>query len=498
MLILSLFILSSLVAGYTYSVVVAPQGSWFTDKDSTPTNIFTAGTLLIDTEGPEIFTGENNFEEGHNLIPGQCTELVYTINKKGTKSTYIRVSFDGYWKKTFHRNIATATAQYNGNTITATSAAHYSFGGNDFVDFDSSASDPADYGFSDFGLNKTQFDPLPVSIVFTPSEGNGGNGDINDFDYPPKDCNVTVGNVIAQPSPYHPGDPYKWIDNNELDSPTGCELKGHKVDIESDNIDDDGYQATLNDGFHYKIIKNDDGNLNFKTNYPVYYVFVKGGGGPSGGQLYSYYPDPGGVKQDCNLTQQENKSGWSHIVFFYCVPPQAGLKLEKRVSVDGGTNWENEDSYPGLPADPDIQPQFKFIITNTGDVKLTNILIEDPDLPYSKTISELGIGESITTDPVFDSNWKDKQEISNENVTITIISDDWTPSSLDLGRNNYYYYQKPINTDHPDEFELEIKVCIDDDEIGDYDGAMFTLFAYFEAIQTTNNMAGENRNNWGF
>jgi len=62
-----------------------------------------------------------------------------------------------------------------------------------------------------------------------------------------------------------------------------------------------------------------------------------------------------------------------------CVPHEdhPAIDLEKYVSVDGGTTWETADSDPGptvVTGDPVL---IKFVVTNTGNVTLTNIKLTD-------------------------------------------------------------------------------------------------------------------------
>ncbi len=63
--------------------------------------------------------------------------------------------------------------------------------------------------------------------------------------------------------------------------------------------------------------------------------------------------------------------------FFMCANPS--IDIEVQVSVDHGENWIDADS---LATAPDIVVgewvKYKYIVTNTGDVELTNITIIDP------------------------------------------------------------------------------------------------------------------------
>ena len=57
----------------------------------------------------------------------------------------------------------------------------------------------------------------------------------------------------------------------------------------------------------------------------------------------------------------------------------ADIDVEKYVSVDGGANWADADSATGPYMNAGIEPQFKFVVTNKGNVTLSNIELTDTD-----------------------------------------------------------------------------------------------------------------------
>jgi uncharacterized repeat protein (TIGR01451 family) len=72
------------------------------------------------------------------------------------------------------------------------------------------------------------------------------------------------------------------------------------------------------------------------------------------------------------------------------------IDLEKLVSVDLGATWEDADSPTGPNAIVGDPVQFKFVITNTGNVDLSNITLSDTDLslPACITPTLLAAGSS--------------------------------------------------------------------------------------------------------
>jgi len=59
--------------------------------------------------------------------------------------------------------------------------------------------------------------------------------------------------------------------------------------------------------------------------------------------------------------------------------PMPSIDVEKYVSVDGGASWEDADAAPGPNLPEGSDPQFKFVVTNTGNVELGSISLADSD-----------------------------------------------------------------------------------------------------------------------
>ena len=61
----------------------------------------------------------------------------------------------------------------------------------------------------------------------------------------------------------------------------------------------------------------------------------------------------------------------------YIVPPQPAIDVEKYVSVDGQATWEDADTPPGPAATAGGPIYFRFVVTNIGNVPLTNVTLTD-------------------------------------------------------------------------------------------------------------------------
>ena len=486
--------------------MVGATYAWFSSGAVTE-NIFTAGTLDLEV----INLDETSFSG--DWAPGECFENQYTITNTGSKKMYVRASFDGFWKRIYHRNTATVTASYNGQTVTDSNQAHYMFG--DYSPpYNSNFNQEATQGFFDDNIpERTQF-----PIVWGSSETNNSNG--------PNETNSNSNFLTGYPDPCtgplvepvtgkkldeeYPG---QLFDNpNALNDPDpdkvqqilgpsveNCgQLNSFKINLDEDDLSESNNPYTIDDD----VVESSDPNSQFEVNiyksegnekfafsslyHPVYHVYAKGGN--QGGNFYSYYPAfDKGVYQDCGLSQPGG--GWSHITFYYCEPPaQPSIEIEKQVSIDGGDSWEPADEEYG----PELignQPKFRFWVTNTGNVTLTNIVIEDTVFGHIGTIASLPAGYSdgfIIDDPFWDTI------LDTGNVEIELcendhngyIKNDWA----EIG--DYFYYLHPI--DSGQSVTLCIKVCLTGAADAKYDGAQFYLYSYFEAVQTTNELVDDN------
>lgn len=80
------------------------------------------------------------------------------------------------------------------------------------------------------------------------------------------------------------------------------------------------------------------------------------------------------------------------------------VDVEKEVSGDGGATWEDADTPPGPMLPSGIDPRFRFTVTNTGNVALSNVEVTDDVLGWIGTIYNFEPGTSmqvIVTSPFF-------------------------------------------------------------------------------------------------
>ncbi len=79
-------------------------------------------------------------------------------------------------------------------------------------------------------------------------------------------------------------------------------------------------------------------------------------------------------------TGDSNETGpdtGSEVVTFTQSP---GITMLKEVSVDGGSSWQDADSPPGPSLASGTDPQFRFTVTNSGNVTLSNMGLSDTDM----------------------------------------------------------------------------------------------------------------------
>lgn len=216
--------------------------------------------------------------------------------------------------------------------------------------------------------------------------------------------------------------------------------------------------------------------------------------------------------------------GWSHITVYYCeaqIVPDPDLELVKLVKVEENGLWYTSKEYEDTAiidalkdngydnigfynylddstwrdATIDYVPQFKIVVANTGNVALNQIQVSDDYFAgINQEIGVLEPGQLWISEVIEYTGYLDP--LSTEAISIKIdplSQNDWIPPGpQDLGE--YFYYNKIIVANSNLEIPLHIQVCLDDGSLNKkYSGAVFKLYAFFEAVQTTNGLVD---NNW--
>ncbi len=76
----------------------------------------------------------------------------------------------------------------------------------------------------------------------------------------------------------------------------------------------------------------------------------------------------------------------------YSIP---NIEVKKYVSPDNGLSWIDAQTAPGPIIPPTIQPQFKFVVTNTGNVPLSLVSVSDSVYGPLSIGGYLGVGDSF-------------------------------------------------------------------------------------------------------
>lgn len=508
----------SLRSGFIYGLfalllAVALTGgmtsAWFTSGDQTE-NIFKAGTL--DVEVDDLI-----FSSGTSLInwqPGEKIETTYTFRRTGSKSMYLRVSFRGYWKRIFHRNIATVTGFYGDIPVSDSDSAIFKYG-NLLPEFDPSFYPEANKGFfSDFTPPSIEFPIInsdELQLTTSSASGDSVQQDLdNELAYSATTvicigqtekgiCPVTGKDLADQYSELKMSHPYNdplAVNVKNVLGPQDCsQFESFKINLGQNSFDlNKTYTFTINESnvsssnpnstFTVSIFTADGITFEFKnTNYQVHHVYAKGGSpNDGGGYFYQYYPTfPKGVHQDSGLSQPGG--GWSHITFYYCVPPaDPNIKIEKIVN--------NIDENGFLISGP---PQFTFRVTNTGNVTLAEVSVIDNIIEpiYLKDLQNLTLTPGEIKEVTF--TYKDWDVALETGNVLFELCDSNGHNLYDKSKweykDGYFYYMVPIISD--DDVALCISAILD--YAGpEYEGAQFILYSYFEVVQTTNGLVDVN------
>jgi hypothetical protein len=121
------------------------------------------------------------------------------------------------------------------------------------------------------------------------------------------------------------------------------------------------------------------------------------------------------------------------------VAQRASLDIEKYVSIDGGLTWDDADSAQGPVATSGADIQFKFVVSNTGNVSLTNATVTDSVFDLNgaaagtaMSLGTLDVGETNTF--YYDASWTAGQHVNDATASGTYSGG--TATDHDLA---YYY-----------------------------------------------------------
>ncbi|MEQ9623412.1 DUF7507 domain-containing protein [Coleofasciculus chthonoplastes] len=126
-------------------------------------------------------------------------------------------------------------------------------------------------------------------------------------------------------------------------------------------------------------------------------------------------------------------------------PTNPAIDVEKYVSVDGGVTWEDADSVTGSEVLDGTNPLFKFVVTNTGDVALTNVNLTDSDFSLDGLTGDLTSGNNqydigtlaagASTEVIFNSaTWQSGQHAN----TATTSGTDGQTTVSDMDEAHYF------------------------------------------------------------
>lgn len=82
----------------------------------------------------------------------------------------------------------------------------------------------------------------------------------------------------------------------------------------------------------------------------------------------------------------------SDTAYYFGADPS--IEIVKYVSVDGGATWDDSNTPPGPLLPAGATPQFKFTVTNTGNVTLSDITVTDSVFGIIGTLVSLAPGAS--------------------------------------------------------------------------------------------------------
>lgn len=106
---------------------------------------------------------------------------------------------------------------------------------------------------------------------------------------------------------------------------------------------------------------------------------------------------------------------WQHCEVMGPFEEEPEISIEKLVSPDNGVTWFDADNPPGPNVLESTDPQFRFIVTNTGNVTLTNVQVTDDVYGLIGTLPSLSPGASAQFNIV--GTWALGQQVNTATAT---------------------------------------------------------------------------------
>jgi len=117
--------------------------------------------------------------------------------------------------------------------------------------------------------------------------------------------------------------------------------------------------------------------------------------------------------------------------------PAPAIDIEKLVSVDGGATWVDADVAPGPTATFPGTVKFKVIVTNTGNVPLTDVVVTDTDFTFTGVVTSLAVGAADESDILSVASVVGQH---SDNATVNALYNTTPVTDSDLA----YYYVEPV------------------------------------------------------
>jgi len=106
-------LMSVLAIGMAIALISGATMAWFTAEADVNPATFTAGTVIVNADGPEYFTAEG--KSFNNVNPGDCGRVEWTIINDGTKAAQLKVKLEKRWEDGYSTdNVRYAPAENSG------------------------------------------------------------------------------------------------------------------------------------------------------------------------------------------------------------------------------------------------------------------------------------------------------------------------------------------------------------------------------------------------